>query len=208
MSRSAWLPTDENNIAEISPVKAADAVSQLLRAIGEDPLREGLAKTPERVARAMADLTAGYRMSPREAVGDAVYHEAYEGVVLVKDIEFYSLCEHHLLPFFGRAHIAYLPAGKVVGLSKLPRVLDVFARRLQVQERITREVADALEDILQPRGLAVMLDAAHFCMMMRGVEKQGSRTSTLEVRGAFRDPARRSEFVAAVGAPTERSWSR
>jgi len=208
MSRSAWLPTDENNIRELSPVKAADAVAQLIRALGEDPMREGLARTPERVASAMADFTAGYRMCPREAVGDAVYHEAYEGVVLVKDVEFYSLCEHHLLPFFGRAHIAYLPAGKVVGLSKLPRVLDVFARRLQVQERLTREVTDALQDILQPRGLAVMLEAAHFCMMMRGVEKQGSRTSTLEVRGAFRDPARRSEFLASVAGPVERAWAR
>jgi GTP cyclohydrolase I len=208
MSRSAWLPTDGNDIAELSPGKAADAVTQLLRALGEDPEREGLAKTPERVARSMADLTAGYRLCPRETVGDALYHEAYEGVVLVKDLEFYSLCEHHLLPFYGRAHIAYLPAGKVVGLSKLPRIVDIFARRLQVQERLTREVADALEDILQPRGVAVMLEAAHFCMMMRGVEKQGSRTSTLEVRGAFRDPARRGEFLTSVGAAAERSWAR
>jgi GTP cyclohydrolase I len=181
--------------------RAADAVRELLHAVGEDPGREGLMRTPERVAKAMADLTAGYRQSPRDVLNDAIFEEDYEGMVLVKDVEFYSLCEHHLLPFHGTASIAYLPAGRVLGLSKLPRLLEVYARRLQVQERLTRQVARAVDEAIAPRGVAVALEASHFCMMMRGVEKQHSRTGTSEFLGAFRDSAElRSEFLQGIGA--------
>ena len=175
------------------------AVTTLLHAIGEDPDREGLQKTPERVAKALAFLTSGADRSMADVLNGAVFTEEYDQMVLVKDIEFYSLCEHHMLPFFGKAHIAYLPAGRVVGLSKLPRLLEVYARRLQVQERLTQQVAWAIQDALRPRGVAVMLEAAHFCMMMRGVEKQNSRTVTSALLGEFRDsPALRNEFLSAV----------
>jgi GTP cyclohydrolase IA len=175
------------------------AVTTLLRAIGEDPAREGLAKTPERVAKSLAFLTSGADRTTADVLNGAVFTEDYDQMVLVKDIEFYSLCEHHMLPFFGKAHIAYLPAGRVVGLSKLPRLLEVYARRLQVQERLTQQVAWAIQEALRPRGVAVMLEAAHFCMMMRGVEKQNSKTVTSALLGEFRDsPALRSEFLSAV----------
>jgi GTP cyclohydrolase I len=183
--------------------EAADAVARLLRAIGEDPEREGLQKTPERVAKALAFLNSGASLRPRDVLNGAILSEGYRGTVLVQDIEFYSLCEHHLLPFHGRAHLAYLPDGKVIGLSKLPRLLDVFARRLQVQERLTEQVAQAVEEAIAPRGVAVMLEAAHFCMMMRGVEKQESRTTTTAWLGAFEsDVSLRREFLASVhGSP-------
>lgn len=176
------------------PIEAS--VADILSSLGEDVAREGLRDTPKRVARSLEALTAGYRLDARDVVGDAVFTESSQGPVLIRDIEFYSLCEHHMLPFFGVAHVAYLPAGRVIGLSKVPRIVDVFARRLQVQERITSQVADALEQILQPRGVAVMVEAAHFCMMMRGVQKQQSRTTTIEYRGAYRDePARQTELM-------------
>jgi GTP cyclohydrolase IA len=185
----------------LSPLAAmAEATKTILRAVGEDPDRDGLLRTPERLAKAMAYLTSGQQVSPREILNEAIFEEDYDQMVLVKDIEFYSLCEHHLLPFYGRAHIAYLPAGRIVGLSKLPRLLEVFARRLQVQERLTRQVAEAIEETLQPRGVAVMLEAEHFCMMMRGVAKQNSKTVTSVMRGEFLDyPAVRDEFLSSVG---------
>lgn len=179
------------------------AVIDLLQAIGEDPNREGLLKTPERVAKSLAFFTSGANTTLADVLNGAVFTEEYDQMVLVKDIEFYSLCEHHLLPFHGKAYIAYLPAGRVVGLSKLPRLLEVYARRLQVQERLTQQVAWAIQEALQPRGVAVMLEAAHFCMMMRGVEKQHSKTVTSALLGAFRDsPALRSEFLSAVRGQT------
>jgi GTP cyclohydrolase I len=172
-------------------------VREQLSIIGEDPEREGLRRTPHRVATAMEWLTRGYREDVKTMVGKAIFAEPHENMVMVRDIELYSLCEHHLLPFFGRAHIAYVPAGRIVGLSKLPRIVDVFARRLQVQERLTEEIAQAIEDVLKPRGVGVVIEAAHLCMMMRGVEKQSSKTITSAVRGIFRsDPRTREEFLS------------
>jgi GTP cyclohydrolase I len=180
----------------------AAGVREQLRLLGEDPDREGLVKTPARVAASLQWLTRGYDMSVSDVVGDALFAEEHTSMVMVRDIEFYSLCEHHMLPFFGRAHVAYLPQGRVVGLSKIPRVVEVFARRLQVQERLTEQIAEALEDVLAPAGVGVVLDGVHLCMMMRGVEKQSSRTITSSLRGAFRDDARtREEFLRLAHAP-------
>jgi GTP cyclohydrolase I len=193
------------SVAPFAPVasaeeRAADAVSDLLAALGEDPGRDGLRRTPARVARALAYLTSGRHREPREVLNDAVFEEEYDGVVLVRDVEFYSLCEHHLLPFHGVAHIGYQAAGRVVGLSKLPRLLEIYARRLQVQERLTRQVAEALDDLLRPRGVAVAVEASHLCMRMRGVEKERSLTMTTAFLGSFRDSAAlRAEFLAALG---------
>jgi GTP cyclohydrolase I len=174
----------------------ADLVRRQLALIGEDPDREGLRATPERVARSLAWLTRGYELDVADAVGDAVFAEKHENMVMVRDIEFYSLCEHHMLPFFGKAHIAYIPNGRIVGLSKLPRIVEIFARRLQVQERLTEQIASALEDVLEPSGVGVVLEASHLCMMMRGVEKQNSATITSALRGVFRDcPMTRDEFL-------------
>ena len=176
-------------------------VRTILEGIGEDPDRPGLRRTPERVETALRWLTRGYAMSVQEVVGDACFEEKHEAMILVRDIEIYSLCEHHMLPFFGRAHVAYIPNGKIVGLSKLPRIVEVFARRLQVQERLTDQIADAIMDVLNPQGVGVVIEAAHLCMMMRGVEKQNSRTVTSAVRGLFRDDSRtRSEFLRLVSA--------
>lgn len=180
--------------------RAADAVHDLLLALGEKPEREGPQRTPERVAKAMAFLTSGHSRSARQVLSGAIFDEPYEGLVLVRDIEFYSLCEHHMLPFHGRAHVAYLPQGRIVGLSKLPRLVEVFARRLQVQERLTAQVAESLDQELRPRGVAVLVEAAHFCMMMRGIEKQHSSTTTVSFLGAFRESASlRAEFLASLG---------
>ena len=171
----------------------------MLELVGEDPSREGLLKTPERVERAMRWLTRGYEQEAAEVIGDAVFEEDHQNMVVVRDIEFYSMCEHHMLPFFGKAHVAYIPDGRIVGLSKMARVVDVFARRLQVQERLTDQIAQALEDALRPRGVGVVLEASHFCMMMRGVEKQNSRTLTSALRGVFReDASTRNEFLRLV----------
>ncbi len=171
-------------------------VEAMLSALGEDPARQGLIRTPDRVASALRWLTRGYQENARDVVGDALFNEDHDSMILVRDIELYSLCEHHMLPFFGRAHVAYIPDGRIVGLSKVARVVDVFARRLQVQERLTDQIADALMEILEPRGVGVVIEASHFCMMMRGVEKQNSRTVTSALRGAFRDDSRtREEFM-------------
>ena len=167
-----------------------------LELIGEDPAREGLLKTPARVAKAMLWMTQGYQQNARTVIGDAMFAESHNDMILVRDIELYSMCEHHMLPFFGKAHIAYIPDGHIVGLSKLARVVDIYARRLQVQERMTEEIAQALTDVLKPRGVGVVIEAAHLCMMMRGVQKQNSTTVTSAVRGTFRsDPKTRDEFL-------------
>jgi GTP cyclohydrolase I len=174
-------------------------VRRMLGELGEDPQRDGLIKTPERVEKSMRWLTRGYGLSVRDAVGDAVFEEDHHNMVLVKDIEMYSMCEHHLLPFFGKVHVAYIPNGRIVGLSKLPRVVEVFARRLQVQERLTEQIARALMEVLEPQGVGVVIEAAHLCMMMRGVEKQNSKTVTSAMKGVFLDDiGTREEFLRLV----------
>jgi len=173
--------------------------SKVLELIGEDPSREGLIKTPERVAKAMQFLTQGYEMNATEILQSAMFSEDYSQMVLVKEIEFYCLCEHHLLPFFGKAHIAYIPDGNIVGLSKLPRVVDTFSRRLQVQERLTNEIRDCIQDTLKPKGVAVVMEARHLCMQMRGVEKQNSLTTTSAFSGAFLESEKtRLEFMNLI----------
>ena len=171
-------------------------IRRQLELIGEDPDRDGLRDTPQRVAKSLRWLTRGADVEVASVVGDAIFEEGHENMVMVRDIELYSLCEHHMLPFFGKAHIAYIPDGRIVGLSKLPRIVDVFARRLQVQERLTEQVAQAIEEILAPKGVGVVIEAVHLCMMMRGVEKQNSSTITSALRGRFRDcPMTRDEFL-------------
>jgi GTP cyclohydrolase I len=171
-------------------------VERQLELLGEDPTRDGLARTPLRVASALRFLTGGYAHSVADVVGEGVFDDGYQNMVLVRDIELYSLCEHHMLPFFGKAHVAYIPDGRIIGLSKIPRIVEVFARRLQVQERLTDQIADALMDVLHPRGVGVVIEAQHFCMMMRGVEKQNSSTVTSALRGDFRDcDMTRQEFL-------------
>lgn len=171
----------------------------ILRFVGEDPEREGLLRTPHRIAEAMKFLTSGYTQDVQTLLNGAVFHEDYDDMVVVKDVEFYSQCEHHMLPFFGKAHIGYIPNGRIVGLSKIPRLVDMFSRRLQVQERLTTEIAQALEEALKPRGVAVVLEGAHMCMLMRGVQKQDATMITSHMMGAFRsDRATRQEFMALV----------
>lgn len=173
-----------------------EAMVKILRAVGEDPEREGLLRTPERVAQMYTELLAGYRTDPIALVNDALFEDTYDEMVLVRDIEFYSLCEHHLLPFIGRAHVAYIPRGRVIGLSKIPRVVDLFARRLQLQERLTRQIADLLNELLNPRGVAVVLEGLHLCAMMRGVKKHEARMTTSAMHGLFRSQlATRQEFL-------------
>ena len=174
-------------------------VRRMLGELGEDPQRNGLLRTPERVEKSLRWLTRGYGLSVQDAIGDAVFDEDHHNMVLVKDIEMYSMCEHHLLPFFGKVHVAYIPNGKIVGLSKLPRVVEIFARRLQVQERLTEQVAHALMEVLEPQGVGVVIEAAHLCMMMRGVEKQNSKTVTSAMKGVFLDDVgTREEFLRLV----------
>jgi len=176
--------------------KIAKATDLIIEAIGEDPNREGLQKTPERVARAYQELLAGYRTDPIELLNEAIFHVSYDEMVIVRDIEFYSLCEHHMLPIIGRAHVAYLPNGKIIGLSKVPRIVDMFARRLQVQERMTRQIADLVNELLHPKGVAVVVEGLHMCSMMRGVKKHDARMTTSAMIGAFRNSmSTRQEFL-------------
>ena len=178
-----------------------DLYKGVLEQLGEDPNREGLLKTPERVAKAMQFLTSGYELNPDAIIASAIFHEAYSEMVIVKDIEVYSMCEHHMLPFFGKAHIAYIPDGKIVGLSKIPRVVDAYARRLQVQERLTIEIRDCIQRTLSPKGVAVVIECAHMCMQMRGVQKQNSVTTTSAFTGIFMtNDATRKEFINLVQA--------
>ena len=175
----------------------AGLMRRVLSELGEDPQREGLVRTPLRAEKALRFLTSGYRMDLKQIVNEALFNVQYDEMVIVKDIEFFSLCEHHLLPFNGKAHVAYLPSGKVIGLSKIPRIVDMFARRLQVQERMTQQIAQTLQEVLQPKGVGVILEARHFCMMMRGVEKQHSGTVTSAMLGAFRERKEtRDEFLS------------
>lgn len=188
------------NAGERSALEAT--VTTLLRQVGEDPAREGLLRTPHRVAKAWEFLTSGYGGDPDAVIAGAVFTEKYDEMVIVRDIDFFSLCEHHLLPFHGRVHIAYIPKGKIVGLSKLPRIVDIFSRRLQVQERMTQQIAETLYRALEPDGVAVVVEARHLCMMMRGVEKQNSLATTSAMLGSFRDDERtRAEFLNLVGKP-------
>jgi GTP cyclohydrolase I len=181
---------------DLSAVPLTDLIAEMVRRLGDDPGRAGLLKTPERVAEAMAFLTKGYAESPESVLGDALFEEFHRNMVLVKDIELYSLCEHHLLPFFGKAHVAYVPNGRIVGLSKIARLVEVFARRLQVQERLTEQIAQALWETTEPHGVAVVVEAYHLCMMMRGVQKQNSKTVTSAMRGLFLEDQRtRDEFL-------------
>jgi GTP cyclohydrolase I len=191
---------DIDEMAFLSETIDTDAVRELtynlLKAVGEDPEREGLKNTPDRVARMYTELLSGYNMDPERIVNSALFNINYDEMVLVRDIEFYSLCEHHMLPFIGRAHVAYLPAGKVIGLSKIPRIVDMYARRLQVQERMTRQIADLLQATLEPQGVAVVVEGMHLCSMMRGVRKHDARMTTSAMHGAFRaNLATRQEFL-------------
>ena len=187
----------ENN--PMNDVVVEDAVTRILSAVGEDPQREGLQFTPRRVARMYHELLGGYTIDPKAIINGALFEVQYDEMVLVRDIEFYSMCEHHMLPFIGRAHVAYIPDGKVLGLSKIPRVVDMYARRLQVQERMTRQIADFLRDLLKPQGVAVVVEAMHLCSMMRGVKKHDARMTTSAMHGAFRaNLATRQEFLANI----------
>ncbi|MCK6539757.1 MAG: GTP cyclohydrolase I FolE [Anaerolineales bacterium] len=186
----------ETTSTRVNVEEVGRLVSNLIKALGEDPQREGLKNTPHRVARMYTELLGGYDMDPERVVNGALFNISYDEMVLVRDIEFYSLCEHHMLPFLGRAHVAYIPAGMVIGLSKIPRIVDMYARRLQVQERMTRQIADFLQKNLQPQGVAVVVEAVHLCSMMRGVKKHDARMTTSAMHGAFRaNLATRQEFL-------------
>lgn len=173
---------------------------EIIQTLGEDPMREGLLKTPERAAKAMQFLTHGYDLDPAGILRSALFHDDYKQMVIVKDIEIYSLCEHHLLPFFGKAHVAYIPNGKIVGLSKIPRIVDAFSRRLQVQERLTTQIRDCIQDTLQPLGVAVVIEARHLCMLMRGIQKQNSVATSSAFTGEFENEKTRSEFIRLISA--------
>ncbi|WP_298511603.1 GTP cyclohydrolase I FolE [uncultured Kordia sp.] len=189
---------EEYNMQVTNEVK--DRYKTIIEELGEDTAREGLLKTPERAAKAMQFLTQGYEMDAAEILKGAMFAEDYDDMVIVKDIELYSLCEHHILPFFGKAHIAYIPNGHIVGLSKLPRIVDVFARRLQVQERLTHDILECINNTLKPKGVAVVIEASHMCMMMRGVQKQNSVTTTSGFRGAFEKIETRTEFLKLISS--------
>lgn len=192
-------PTEEATTTSLANASTENIYRELLRRVGEDPTRDGLLKTPDRMQKSLAFLTRGYAQSPTEILRGALFDVDYDEMVIVRDIEFYSLCEHHMLPFFGKAHVAYIPKGKVIGLSKVARLVDAFARRLQVQERLTRQVADAIVEAINPQGVAVTMEAQHLCMMMRGVEKQSSVTTTSAMLGAFRNqPQTRNEFLSLI----------
>ncbi len=181
---------------DLSGASFEDLVAEMIRRLGDDPQREGMLKTPARVAKSLAFLTKGYQETPEDVIGDALFEESHRNMVLVKDIEVYSLCEHHMLPFFGKAHVAYIPDGNILGISKLARLVEVYARRFQVQERLTEQIAEALWETAKPQGVAVVIEAYHLCMMMRGVQKQNSKTITSAMRGTFLDdPRTRDEFL-------------
>lgn len=190
---------DKVNIPEEAIKKMMDSFKTVLEEVGEDANREGLIKTPERASRAMAYLTQGYEQDGAEVLRSAMFEEDYNEMVVVKDIEIFSLCEHHLLPFFGKAHLAYIPNGHIVGLSKVPRLVDVFARRLQVQERLTEEIVNCFQETLAPLGVAMVIEARHMCMIMRGVQKQNSSTATFAFSGVFKEEAKRKEFLDLIG---------
>ena len=189
--------TEEGSVDSGVDIHAAEeATLHLINALGENPKREGLKNTPKRVARMYLELLSGYRADPWKVVNGALFNITYDEMVIVRDIEFYSLCEHHMLPFLGRVHVAYMPAGKVIGLSKIPRLVDIYARRLQVQERMTRQIADIIQELLEPNGVAVVVEGLHLCSMMRGVKKHGARMTTSAMHGSFRtNPATRQEFL-------------
>jgi len=197
---------DDNTTVELAAqskmmdkAEIQSAVKKILQAVGENPDRDGLKRTPERIARMYAELLSGYQMDPVAVVNDALFEVKYDEMVLVRDIEFYSLCEHHMLPFMGRVHVAYIPDGKVLGISKIPRIVDLYARRLQVQERMTRQIADFIRDLLHPQGVAVVVEALHLCMSMRGVQKHNARLTTSAMHGAFRaNLATRNEFLENI----------
>lgn len=189
---------EEYNIEVTEEVK--NSFASIIDKLGEDVDREGIVKTPERAAKAMQFLTSGYEMDPTEILKGAMFKEDYDDMVIVKDIELYSLCEHHMLPFFGKAHIAYIPNGHIVGLSKLPRIVDVFSRRLQVQERLTHDILECINNTLKPKGVAVVIEASHMCMMMRGVQKQNSTTTTSGFRGQFEKIETRTEFLKLISS--------
>jgi len=196
---------DDNTTVELAAQSKMDkaeiqsAVKKILQAVGENPDRDGLKRTPERIARMYTELLSGYQMDPVAVVNDALFEVKYDEMVLVRDIEFYSLCEHHMLPFMGRVHVAYIPDGKVLGISKIPRIVDLYARRLQVQERMTRQIADFIRDLLHPQGVAVVVEALHLCMSMRGVQKHNARLTTSAMHGAFRaNLATRNEFLENI----------
>ncbi len=185
--------------SKINMNEIQSAVKKIILAVGENPDRDGLKRTPERIARMYAELLSGYQMDPVTVVNEALFEVKYDEMVIVRDIEFYSLCEHHLLPFMGRVHVAYIPDGKVLGLSKIPRIVDLYARRLQVQERMTRQIADFIRDLLHPQGVAVVVEALHLCMSMRGVQKHNARLTTSAMHGAFRaNLATRQEFLENI----------
>ncbi len=189
-------PASPEDAAALERVPFTALIRETLRRIGEDPDREGLLKTPERVVKAWDHLARGYHVSAEETIGDALFQERHHNMIIVKDIEMYSLCEHHMLPFFGKVHVAYIPDGQILGLSKVARLVEVFSRRLQVQERLTEEIAQSFWEVVQPQGVGVVIEAHHLCMMMRGIEKQNSFTITSAMRGAFlEDPATRDEFL-------------
>lgn len=191
----------EHNYNDETTANISTVYTDILKELGEDPNREGLQKTPERVAKALQFLTHGYDLEPKKIIESAIFHEEYSEMVIVKDIEVYSLCEHHMLPFFGKAHVAYIPNGKIVGLSKIPRVVDAFSRRLQVQERLTIEIRDCIQETLNPKGVAVVIECAHMCMQMRGVQKQNSTTTSSAFTGLFlSNDSTRKEFINLIQA--------
>ncbi len=185
-------------VAQLFTPELSEYYQGIIDLLGEDSTREGLLKTPERAAKSIQFMTSGYQQDPAEVLRSAIFHEEYRNMVIVKDIELYSLCEHHLLPFFGKAHVAYIPNGKIVGLSKIPRIIDIFARRLQVQERLTDQIVNCLQTTLNPLGVGVVIEARHMCMMMRGVQKQNSITTTSALTGVFQKEETRKEFLSLI----------
>jgi GTP cyclohydrolase I len=199
VSKSKSVPVLEPDV--LKDVSTEEIYREILRRIGEDPNRDGLLRTPGRVEKSMAYLTKGYQEDPHQMLRAALFDVDYDEMVIVKDVEMFSLCEHHMLPFFGKVHVAYIPKGKVVGLSKIARLVEVFSRRLQVQERMTRQIADAIQDAIAPQGVGVVIEARHLCMMMRGIEKQNSSTVTSAMIGCFREKETRAEFLSLVRSP-------